>query len=114
MTMITLDKQIEFEEKLLEDTRAALKLLREEIEELREKLGEGDMSEVSGASTNVKKLNTLYDACLETDNRLGKCKDRKAGIAQNGVAFDLHAARDSIGCKLDRLRECCGADVISG
>ena len=37
---------------------------------------------------------------------------KQLGIAgQSG--FDLGAARADIGCKLDRLRECCGAGIVS-
>lgn len=114
MTMITLDDQIAQEVKLLSDTRDALSKLREDIEELREKLACGDSSDATTANTEIKRLTGLFNTCLETENRLEKCRNLKAGIAQNGVAFDLDAARDSIGCKLDSLRRCCGHDLVSG
>ena len=104
MTMITLDKEIQEEEVLLGDTRAALQLLREEIETLRENLACGELKNIKGASAEIKSLNVLFNAALETENRLGKTRNRQAGIAQNGVAFDLVAARASIGRKLDSLR----------
>ena len=104
MTLTTIEQEIREEEVLLGDTRAALQLLREEIETLRENLACGDMKSAKGASAEIKALNVLFNAALETENRLGKTKNRQAGIAQNGVAFDLVAARDSIGRKLDSLR----------
>lgn len=38
---------------------------------------------------------------------------KQLGIAGDS-GFDLDAARAEIGCKLDRLRECCGAGAVSG
>ena len=104
MTMTTIEYEIREEEVLLGDTRAALQLLREEIETLRENLACGDMQSAKGASAEIKALNVLFNAALETENRLGKTRNRQAGIAQNGVAFDLVEARASIGRKLDSLR----------
>ena len=113
MTMTTLDDQIAQEVKLLSDARNALSLLRDEIHNLREKLACEDSSEAGSANAEVKRLTGLFDTCLTTENRLEKCRQAKAGIAQNGIAFDLDAARDSIGCKLDNLRACCGAGDVS-
>ena len=38
---------------------------------------------------------------------------KQLGIAGE-TGFDLDVARAEIGCKLDRLRECCGAGAVSG
>jgi len=111
--MITLDKQIGEEQRLLGDTRKMLHLLREEIEDFREHLACRDEAGTLKPCPNVNRLKTLYDNCLDTENRLGKCKELKAGIVQNGVAFDLSAARDSIGRKLDRLRDAAQSDAVS-
>ena len=110
MTMITLDAQIGEEQQLLGDTRKMLHLLREEIEDYREHLACRNESEALKPCPNINRLKTLYDNCLDTENRLGKCKELKAGIVQNGVAFDLCAARDSIGRKLDRLRRAAASE----
>ena len=104
MTMITLDHTISVEAELLDSTRRVLRELREDIDELREKLADGDAKEATGASSDINRLKSLFSTCLETENRLAKCRELKAGIAQNGVAFDFEAARHSIGRKLDRLR----------
>ncbi len=117
MTMITLDEldnKIEQDENLLADIRALIADLRAEIKDYKEYIAmRGSCEEVKGCP-DVKALGTLYRNCIETENRLGDCKERKLGIAQNGVAFDLDAARASIGCKLDNLRACCGAEPVLG
>ncbi len=113
MTMITLDDAIKEEERLLRAARTSLQNLREEIEELREKLGCGDTSDVAKAAAEIKKLAPVYTSSVETENRLGNLRERKAGIAQNGHAFDLEAARDSIGSKLDSLRDAARTGAVS-
>ena len=104
MTMTTIEHEIREEEVLLGDTRAALQLLRDEIATLTESLACGELREMKGASAEIRQLKSLHAAAIDTENRLGESQRRKAGIAQNGVAFDLKAARDSIGRKLDSLR----------
>ena len=110
MTMITLDEQIETETNLLNDARKTLQELRDDIEELRERIACQEDVNLAGNCPDIKRLTTLYNTCVETENRLGNCKERKAGIARNGVAYDLDAARTSIGGKLDNLRaaQCSG------
>ena len=48
----------------------------------------------------------------EVEARYNDERRKELGIAGD-VGFDLGAARDSIGCKLDRLRACCGAGAVS-
>lgn len=105
MTMITLEHQITEEERLLGDARAALQLLREEITAFREQLACAEGREdAPGTPPEIKRLNLLYASCVETENRLAQSRHRKAGIAQNGIAFNLDEARAAIRGKLDRLR----------
>jgi len=114
MTMITLDTHIETEHHLLADMRKALAAMRAEIDGYTEALACGDPEDLAQNCPEVKKLAGLYMACMETENRLAKCRETKAGIAQNGVAFDLDAARASIGGTLDRLRAACSPGVVPG
>lgn len=45
---------------------------------------------------------------IEAENQLEQRKKKEQGIV-NGYALDMDAARDSIGCRLDRLRAAAGA-----
>jgi len=112
--MITLDAQITKEEELLFDTRTALQELRDDIEEVREKLAEGQIEEAAKHTSEIKKVVGLFASAIETESRLGTLRERKAGIAQNGHAFDMAAARLEIGRKLDRLRAACSPRPVSG
>ncbi len=103
MTMITLEQEIAHQEQLLEISRGEVQRLLSEINNLRTRLERGQLPE-NAACPDIKRLSGLVVNCLEVENRLGKCREQQAGIAQCGVAFDLEAARYSIGSKLDRLR----------
>lgn len=102
MTMITLDTDITEEQNLLGDMRSLIAELRRDISVFRTKLAEGGAP--SGPVPDVKQLGVLIRNCLDTETRLAKLREEQVGIAQNGIAFDLDAARASIGGKLDRLR----------
>lgn len=54
-------------------------------------------------------LKLAYDV----EARVHEEQRKQLGIAGE-CGFDLGAARRDIGCKLDRLRECCGAGAVSG
>lgn len=116
MTMITLeemDEKIEQEKILLTDIRALIANLRAEIQDYQEYLAmRGDCEEVKPCP-DVKRIGALYHNCIDTENRLGECKARKLGIAQNGVAFNLDEAKAEIGRKLDRLRAAACAEDVS-
>ena len=117
MTMITLDEldnEIARDENLLQDIRGILAELRAEITDYQEYLAMRGTCEEVKPCPDVKSLGALYRNCIDTENRLGECKARKLGIAQNGVAYDLKAARDSIGRKLDSLRDACRPEPVSG
>lgn len=103
MNMITLEHDIARQEQLLDISRTEVQRLLTELTNLRAQLERGQLPE-STACPDVKRLSGLVANCLEMENRLGKCREQQAGIAQCGVAFDLDAARCSIGGKLDRLR----------
>lgn len=103
MTMITLEHEIDRQEQLLDISRGEVQRLLSELTTLRARLERGQVPE-STACPDIKRLNGLVSNCLEMENRLGKCREQQAGIAQCGVAFDLDSARNSIGSKLDRLR----------
>lgn len=103
MTMITLEHEIDRQEQLLDASRGEVQRLLTEMTKLRAHLERGQLPEIT-ACPDIKRLNGLVATCLEMENRLGKCREQQAGIAQCGVAFDLEAARTSIGSKLDRLR----------
>lgn len=103
MNMITLEHDIARQEQLLDISRGEVQRLLNEIANLRARIECGQIPDTASCP-DVKRLSGLVANCLEVENRLGKCRQQQAGIAQCGVAFDLEAARCSIGSKLDRLR----------
>ena len=102
MTVLTTDTALIHDLKLLDDARGALQTMRAEIQRFCERL---TCDEDTANAPDVRRLYTLFNTCTETEGRLAKARNEKAGIAQNGIAFDLDEARAEIGRKLDRLRD---------
>lgn len=103
MTLITLEHDIARQEQLLDVSRGEVQRLLSELTNLRAQLERGQVPQPA-MCPDIKRLSGLVANCLELEYRLGKCREQQAGIAQCGVAFDLEAARYSIGSKLDRIR----------
>lgn len=113
MTLITLEQEITRQEELLNTSREELARLLNEIKALRDELERGALPG-SKDCPDIKRLTTLVGTCIDTETRLGKCKELQVGIVQCGFAFDLEAARDTIGGKLDKLRAACCTEDLSG
>lgn len=105
MIMTTLEHEIADQEELVKASREEVVRLREELRELRAQIERDGVAD-KDTGAEVKRLGGMIKHCLETEKTLAECKQRQVGIAQCGFAFDLDAAKCSIGGKLDRLRAC--------
>lgn len=104
MTLHTIETVTSETESLLNSVIGTIKDLREELEELKERIRVGEGLEKSQDNKTVATARTLLRTCQEVENRLVECRSKSAGIVQGGYALDLDRARTDIGCKLDRLR----------
>ena len=114
MILTILEDQIHNENQMLADARKLMQMTRQAIEEFIDTIPRGDVSNATEIAKEISRLGSLCEVSLKTENRLGDLESKKLGIAQNGVAFDLDAARNEIGRKLDRLRDACGEGEVSG
>jgi antitoxin (DNA-binding transcriptional repressor) of toxin-antitoxin stability system len=104
MTILTPEHVASEAENLLNSVIGSIKDLRQELEDLKERVRAGEGLEKTQDSRTVASATTLLKTCQEVENRLVECRSKSAGIARGGYALDLERARTEIGCKLDRLR----------
>ena len=112
MTIITPEQETEDSAEILRGLQEAIGALRREIEGLTEQTRSGGELKETAVSSNTSKVAGLLAHCLKAENTLNDCRNRQAGIARGGYALDMDKARADIGCKLDRLRRCCGARPV--
>ncbi|MFK7746329.1 MAG: hypothetical protein AB8B47_14835 [Roseobacter sp.] len=104
MTLLTPEHVASETENLLNSVIGSIKDLRQEIEDLKEKVRADEGLDKAQDSRKVAAAATLLKTCQEVENRLVECRSKSAGIARGGYALDLEKARADIGGKLDRLR----------
>lgn len=104
MTLLTPEHVESETEHLLNSMIGSIKDLREELENLKDRVRAGEGLEKPQNKQMVVSAATLLRTCQEVENRLVECRRKSAGIAKGGYALDLERARAEIGCKLDRLR----------
>jgi len=81
--------------------------MRVGLEEIYERLKEGDLSALKDATKALEDIRKWLRIAVEAEMEIGKRKSREMG-AVNGFAIDFDAARDTIRGRLDRLRRARG------
>ena len=113
MTLITPEERISQTADLLRSLEASIRNLRQAAEDLRKQIGAGEDADLAGSAKQLGQLEGLIRSCQKVETSFVEQHHRQAGIAQGGYALDLDRARSEIGCRLARLRGCCGAGQIS-
>ncbi len=113
MTLITPEERISQTADLLQSLERSIRDLRQTAEELRQQIGAGEDADLAGASKQLGQLEGLIRSCQKVETSFVEQHHRQAGIAQRGYALDLERARFEVGCRLARLRACCGSGQIS-
>lgn len=109
MTLITPEERISQTADILRSLEESVKSLRKQAEDLRKQLEAGEDANLVMGSRNVLEAEKLISSCRRVEISLDEQYRRQAGIVQGGYALDLDAARSEIGCRLSRLRNCCGS-----
>ena len=112
MTLTTLETTIREQESFLAEAKGELRRLMNELKAFRAALDAGNAADTSQQVKQINSLCTLVTTCIQTENRLDRCKEERDGPVSAEPAFDLDAARASLGCKLDHLRACCSAGEL--
>ncbi|WP_281971919.1 hypothetical protein [Ruegeria faecimaris] len=113
MTLITPEERIFQTADLLQSLETSIRGLRKAAEELRRQISAGEDADIAGAGKQLGQLEGLIRSCQKVETSLVEQHHRQAGVVQGGYALDLDRARSEIGCRLARLRACCGAGQIS-
>ena len=111
MTLITqqdLTNETESTTELLKALQESLGDLRRTAVALKKKIETGETEELGLGAKEIASVDQLARNCMKTEVSLAEICNRKAGIVRGGYALDLDVARVEIGCRLGRLRTCCG------
>ena len=84
-----------------------LRELSQELRDLRARVREGDLKDSQEAGKLLGHLRYWLKAANETEAQLAEQRRKRAGIS-GAYGLDLDRARVDIGCRLDRIRRCCG------
>ncbi len=100
----------------LEVERAAivqeLQTIREMVVRLRETVEAGETGTGTDAGKILADLRTWLKHAKETKVHIARHRRETAKIS-GSYGLDLDAARDVVGCRLDRLRRCCREETAS-
>lgn len=113
MTLITPEERMSRTADLLQSLETSIRDLRQAAEDLRKQIGTGEDADLAGSAKQFGQLEGLIRTCQKVETSFVEQHHRQAGIAQGGYALDLDRARFEVGCRLARLRTCCGARQIS-
>ncbi|HEY9040352.1 MAG TPA: hypothetical protein VIN05_15580 [Roseovarius sp.] len=75
----------------------------EDLEALSDKVRAEQFDDIKNQSRILGDIRQWLKMAIEAETQLEQRKKKEQGIV-NGYALDMDAARDSIGCRLDRLR----------
>jgi len=75
----------------------------EDLEALSDRVRAEDFEDIKNRSRILGDIRQWLKMAIEAETQLEQRKKKEQGIV-NGYALDMDAARDSIGCRLDRLR----------
>ncbi|WP_439124460.1 hypothetical protein [Marivita sp.] len=112
MVLITANE----ESSALEIERAAiaqeLRTIRKMVADLRVKVEAGETGTGSEAGRALADLRAWLKHAKETEVQIERYCREHASI-EGSYGLDLDAARDAVGCRLDRLRQCCREGRVS-
>ncbi len=112
MTLVTPETQSSATEELLQKYLNSVRDLRTVIDGLSTRAADGEDVDLALAQKLVSPSEALLKTCMKLEANLADQKHKELGIAQGGYALDLDQARFEIGCRLARLRACCGAGEV--
>ncbi|MDA7424678.1 hypothetical protein [Thalassococcus lentus] len=110
--LITAKTEAERLEKERDSIARQLTGLRQQIEALQDQLEAGTIKTEGEDKKLLAELRYWLKAGRETEKEIDEIRRRDAGIA-DVYGLDLDAAVSEIGCRLARVRACCGAGEVS-
>ncbi|MDX1785106.1 hypothetical protein [Roseovarius sp. ZX-A-9] len=103
MTLITPDEGPSELNDAVTSLKNQLRDMRADLEELQTRMRADRRDDLKNSGRLMTDIRNWLKFAIETEVNLEQREKKEKGIV-NGYAMDLDAARDSIGCRLDRLR----------
>ena len=91
-----------------EEIATELAYLRQFLQDLRARLETGETGTARGEGKLSAEIRYWIKAARDAENELNELRRQECGIS-DVYGLDLDAARHAIGCRMARLRPCCGA-----
>lgn len=113
MTLITPEDRVSKTADLLRSLQNSIQELRQKAEDLKAQIEAGEDVDLTGPKRQVDDVTKLIRSCQNVEERFVEHYHKQAGIVRGGYALDLDAARLEVGCRLARLRTCCGSGEVS-
>ena len=113
MTLITPEERVLRTAELLQSVQDSIRALRRQLQDLIQQVEAGEDADLVSGNKQLGSVEGLVRQCQKVEASLVEQESRQAGIVQGGYALDLDAARFEIGCRLGRLRACCGTGAVS-
>ncbi|MCC1493428.1 hypothetical protein [Cognatishimia sp. F0-27] len=95
-----------------EEIAEELAYLRRFLVDLRERLETGETDTPAGGGKLAAEIRYWIKAARDAEKDLDELRRQDCGISDL-YGLDLDAARHAIGCRMARLRPCCGAGELS-
>ena len=88
--------------------------ITQDLKALQDRVRAGEVEAVSDATAMCGEIRFWVRFAMEMEAKLDEGRQRNGAPTSGGGDIDLAAARTSMGCRLDRLRRCGYAKVVSG
>ncbi|MGJ8603865.1 MAG: hypothetical protein ACSHXH_07020 [Marivita sp.] len=112
MILITAQEERSALETEREAIAQEMRTIRKMVADLREKVEAGEIGTAVEAAKALADLRAWLKHAKETEVQIERHRREHASIA-GAYGLDLDAARDAVGCRLDRLRQCCREARVS-
>lgn len=109
--LLTAEQQIDRLEEKRAEIEETLRDLTEDIRDIQARLRSGEVDRKSEASKPLSELKYWLKAIRETEAEIDAIRRKDLAIT-DAYGLDLDAARFEIGCRLARIRPCCGAEEV--
>ncbi|WP_417721204.1 hypothetical protein [Salipiger sp.] len=111
MILIHLEEELSRLENERDDVAAVLRDLGEDMRRLKAQVEDGEGINRTEAGKLLGDVRYWLRASHETEAQIANVRRKQKGLAGDW-ALDLERARDEIGCRMARLRRCCGAGEV--
>lgn len=111
MTLITAKQEVDRLEGKLLVVRESLEDFEAALRDLKQQVRSGEVKALKDVSKTLAEIRGWMKLAMETEAQLAEYARREAAI-EGAYGIDLERARSEIGCRLAKLRKCCGAGRV--